>query len=623
MNNTIINKIINKNGKNNYAYVVMVIKKDIYISPSIIFADSIRKIGCIGDLVIMIDKCINECGINVLKKFYNKIILIDSIEINNNSQIQSVILSKIHSFNLIEYKKIFLIDVDTILLTNIDKFFIDTNKPSANYINNEINYGFILIEPSIKLYNITKEFIKKNIKQIEKEEKPFNFVIKKIFKKMENLNINLSRDSFKDDIDGIQYTVNKPFLMSSNLSIENRMRLDYFKIWFSYLMNIINKYPEISNNNFLQEPIEISKYFLESMSRYIINFIKFKKNKKENQIINLYGMNKYKNFNYYHLDISNEYLNKNINYNLNILNFDMFFEYVKKIKNINFNKPKNIYNIKELIEYINDNEYINNKEDLINQLLNQYIKLYSNVFIVLEITNINKNISEIEDLKNNIIYKKQINMSDYVLKNILFNLYQNYIYTQRLDLLTKINDNKEYKINIIIYETVKQIETLDIKNNKNLFILFDLNSKIKISSIFFNKNTIIMFENKSILCNYIDNINYINRKSLIRLLYYQTLKKWIYNLYDGNQIENILILNYDKNKYKLIDNNIYNISKIKKINNEKIFFIDIIFLNISQYKNLLNNPNKIKNNIYDIEYYWELDGIKFAKENNITKIYKI
>jgi PAT family beta-lactamase induction signal transducer AmpG len=34
------------------------------------------------------------------------------------------------------------------------------------------------------------------------------------------------------DVDCIQYKTDKPFLMSSSLTIETRMKLDHFKIWF-------------------------------------------------------------------------------------------------------------------------------------------------------------------------------------------------------------------------------------------------------------------------------------------------------------------------------------------------------------------------------------------------------
>ena len=124
----ILNEIINLDGTCDYAYVVIVMDKNIYINPAIVFADSIRKIGCICDLVVMIDEKISEESINILKKFYNKIIKIKSSSIITELKIkdekQKSILNKIEAFKLEHYKKIFLIDVDTILFTNLDNYFL-------------------------------------------------------------------------------------------------------------------------------------------------------------------------------------------------------------------------------------------------------------------------------------------------------------------------------------------------------------------------------------------------------------------------------------------------------------------------------------------------------------------
>jgi len=603
----VLDRIININGTNNYAYVVMVINNDIYASASIVFAESIRKIGCLGDLVILVDKFISKQTLNVIKKFYNKIILIESIEINNINPIQKIILSKVNAFKLTEYKKIFLIDVDTILFTNIDKIFIDSQTPSISHIENEINYGFILVEPSQNMYNKSIRLINKYREKLEQDKKPFNFIIGKLFKKINKLNINLSRDNF-DNSDGIQYTINKPFLMSSNLSIENRMGLDHFKVWFSYLANIINKYPEIKKAKFLQEPITVSKYFLASMSRFIVNFVKLYKKKKLNQIIQIYGQEKYKNLDYYHLDISKEYSNEFINFNSNLSNIRVFLKYLSDITNINFNKFNNCIDSKELIKMITNTE---TDANILDNFLNQYIKIFPNTFVVLEIDNM---LSEPSELKNNIIYTKQINTEGICLKNILFNLCQNYTYSQRLLFLSQIEDKTHYTIWIKIYETISQIDLFDTNKNTNLFVFFDKNSKIRISSIFFNPNTIDMIKNK--LCIGISSLDgkSINRVSLISQIYFQTLKKWIYNTYSENQIENILLINNLENNYKLIDNNSYKISEIKKINNNKIFFVSIIFLKASQYKNILNDQDKITTMIYDQKNYWEFEGIKFTKE---------
>jgi hypothetical protein len=621
----IIDKFINNEGIYNYAYVVMIINNDIYANPGIIFAESLRKIGCLCDIVALIDNKISKETILLLQNFFNKIIEINSIEINNINEIQKVILSKINVFNLIEYEKIFLIDVDTIIFTNIDTLFLQyniNNNENIIYSIDKNNFGFILIKPSKEIYNKCNKIIKKYNNQIENELKPFDFLIKKIYgKNIKKLDLNISWNKY-ENTDGIQYRKDKPFLMSSNLTIEDRIRLDHYKVWFSYFINIINKYPEIKKYKCINESTQVSRYFLASLSRFIINFVKLNKTKKLENIINIYGKNNYKNLDYYHLDITKEYTNKYIKYNINTYDNKLFLEYLDLNLNIYINNNfKNFYEYtttKKLIEELEKYD-----EKILNIFLNNYIKIFPNIFIVMEIEEIinsklstNKKYKPLPDLKNNLVYYKQYNLKNNILKNILFNLYQNYTYYQRyLYLQNSINKN-EYTISISIYEMSNEIIEYDQNSNTDVFIFYEQNSKIRLSSIFFNPNTIKYYDNLNFLNIFESNdINLIkkniNLSNLINMIYLQTLKKWIYNIYNGNEINN-LGLYYEKyNKILLIDNNKQLISKIKNINLNKIFFIEIIFSNSSQYKNIIVEKNIDIKKIYDITKYWEYEGLKF------------
>ena len=95
----------------------------------------------------------------------------------------------------------------------------------------------------------------------------------------------------------------------------------------------------------------------------------------------------------------------------------------------------------------------------------------------------------------------------------------------------------------------------------------------------------------------------------------QTLKKCIFNIYTGEEIENLFIkiIDDNNNKFKLLDNNNHNINKIKKIIKNKIFFIEIIFIKSSQYKNILLEENIKTTDLYLLENNWEFEGIKFIK----------
>lgn len=600
-----INDIIDKDGKKKYAYVVMVIKNNIYAIGSIIFADSIRKNGSIGSLIVMIDNSIENEIVDILKNFFDQIILIDIIDLKNDNSIQQIILTKLNIFKLTQYDKIFLIDVDTILFNNIDNLFLKSATPSINIINGKLNYGIILIKPSMKLYLKSIKIIEKYNKKLEQEKRPFEFVINKLFKKLNKLDLKISRDKF-ENIDGIQYIDEKPFLMSSNISIEQRIRLNHFKIWFSYFLKIINKYYYLKKKIFLQECISVSKYFLESISRFIPKNIKIENNKKKKQVYLIYNKKKYENICYFHLDISKEYINDTIyisKINHNLLNIDYFLNYLKNTTGINYDKYIN----KSILSF----KMLKNKIDIqhMDIIINNYIKIFENVFMVIKIGNFKiKTSDELIDLENNIIYSKKLIINGLCLKNIMFNICQNFTYDQKIIFLSQLINDYNYEVVINVYTTITQITSIDYIKNYDLFVLFNLTSKNRANSIFFNSNTLKMFELKHDLCNYFE--NNLTRDNLIKIIYFQTIKKWIFNNYSNSKLSNIILKYLNHEKYIIYDNNDYNVEDINNINANKIYFISIVFMKYSKHENFIFNLNQIINMMYNPLTYWELEGIK-------------
>lgn len=655
MNDNLIDKIIKPNGNSNYAYVVVLFQNDIYASASIVFAESVRKIGCLCDLVIMIDKKISKEIIEIIRKFYNKIFFIELIELGLEldvelesdlklkKSVQNNILTKINAFRLEEYKKIFLIDIDTILFTSLDSYFISESVPSIGYSDfisnlesnnnlestNELetkvkNYGFLLIEPSKKLFTKAIKIINKYKSKLNKVKKPFEFVINKLYPNISVLPIKLSSKKFYN-VDCIQYQGDKPFLMSGSLEIDVRVKLNHFKIWFSYFITILNKYPELKKIIHLKETIDVSKYFLAPISRFILDITKTTQTKRIDWIKNIYPdikITKLSNLNYYHLDISKDYSSEFINYSGNISEIKFFLDYLTYITQLDFSNYYKCTCSKEIIEMM-----IRDKNNICkNVFLNYYIRIFGKSFVILHIDKINQNSNNnniLSELKNNILYENInfIQLDGFTILNLLFNLLQNYTYSQRLQMLKqKYCPNLTYKVNYYIYETIGQIDVFDmIGTNSSVFVLFDKKSKIRFGSIFLNPSTIEIFKKSTKFVNFItiqNNLMILNKKSLINLIYYQTLKKWIYGTYSGSDIGHIIISNIHNigipnNKIILIDNITNNITQIKKINNSKIFFVDVIFLKVSQYNNILSDKKKIILSIYNAEYHWELDGIKF------------
>lgn len=615
-----INNFIEKSGKYNYAYVSIIINNDIYANPAIIFAESLKKVGCMCDIIALIDNTITEQTIFLLKFFFNKIIKIDSIEINHTNPIQQVILTKINVFKMIEYNKIFLIDVDTIIFTNLDKYFLQTNNTNDEktiYMPDLNNYGFILISPSIDIYNKCVKLIYEYKNDPPTDfNKPFDYIMNKIYisSNIKKLDITISYDVYSN-VDCIQYRKDKPFLMKSEFTIEERQRLDHFKVWFSYLSNIINKYPEIKKYNCINESLMISKYFLASLSRFVIEFIKSNKNKKLQNVINIYGTNKYSNLDYYHLDLTKEYTNKFIKYDVDTFDIKSFLEYIDNEKKLFVDYYNYVY-VKKLIF-----ELEKNNQNLLYIFLNNYIKMTASVFITMEIYSDKKLIRTKvpTDLKNNLIYVKQYNFKNILLKNIIFNLYQNLTYEQKIKYIEKNLNKSEYIVILSVYETIYPIIDYDHNSNLELFVFYEQSSKIRLSSIFFNPNTLNHYNKLSsdigiVIFNSNVKKNNIGLIYVIKMLYLQTLKKFIFSIYTGDEIINLGIYFEDYNKIIIVDNNKHLVSKIKQININKVFFVTILFSKQSQYKNLLKEKNINTNVIYDINKYWEFEGIKIIQK---------
>ena len=613
----IIEKYIKKNGQYNYAYVVMILNDNIYANPGIIFAESLKKVGCLCDIVALVNNKINKDTLKLLKNFYNKIIEIDTIEINHKNQIQNVILSKINIFKMTYYEKIFLVDVDTIIFNNLDNFFLTEDKNVKTiYMPDLKNYGFILIIPSNDIYEKCVKLISKNRGELKNSSKPFELLLNLIFKpeNIKKLDFKISYD-FYSNVDCIQYRKNKPFLMESNLSIEQRQHLDHFKVWFSYLTNIVNKYPEIKDYECIGVSLQVSKYFLASLSRFIVDFVKSNKNKKITNITNIYGTNNYKNLDYYHLDITKEYTNKYIKYNTDTCDLKIFLEYLESNridKNKIFMKYYKITSTRLLIEKL-QNDDIN----LLNIFLNNYIKMFSNTFVIMNIDtskkDINHNSIDIDDLKNNLVFRKKFTLNKILLNNIIFNLYQNFTYNQRVQYITNLINKSKYNVVISIYELVGPINFNDQNSKLDLFVFNEQSSKIRLSSIFFNQNTINNYNSKLNFLNIFDDESLIINLSLEKimlLIYLQTIKKYIFSVYSGEELNNLCLYWKKYNEIILIDNNKHSINKIKNINKNKIFFVSIIFCELPKYKNILKDENINLNKIFDLNEYWEFEGIK-------------
>lgn len=594
---TFIDSMIDTNGNKLYAYVMLLILNETYVSAALILAESLKNSGCLADLVILIDEHISMKVEDLLKRFYDKVIRLDKSELiksNSSDPVQKYIGTKLFALKL-NYIKVAMIDVDSIIFENSNNLF-DYDVPSCIYSNslNKFNTGLVLLQPNLNDYkNLVKEF--ESVP--EDEPKPLLYSIEKYYGKLYKIDEAYLKSNSAVDAYGIQYNVNKPFIIKNKISLEERATWEHFKLWYLYFRNMITKYPELKEYDCLNEPLTISKYFLNELGRFTLKNRHINRKRVKEQVQELYGVTD-NNPGFYHLNISKEYDSDDITYLLNDFTISGFIQYLKnKTKLLDRYFIVDIKTIQQVIKLIEP-------QHILDYILTEYIRTMSNVFAILFVRDDNEEEFELsKEQTENLIYKKSFIMVGLVLKNILFNLNQNMLYDERVKILSIYSDYSTYEINLLVYQTESHMNFL--VQRKKIFIFNDTNSKIRLSSIFFNSNTLSRYKSQKIKLIKDDKID---RKSLNKLLNFQTIKKWIYNNYSAEQINNLIVIKYKP--FTILDNNKYDTQGIKKIKERKIKILKIIISN----KDALNK-DKYKNYVigmYNPKKYWELEGIKIS-----------
>lgn len=642
---------INSDGTKKYAYVTY-IYNDVQMAGAIVFADSLRKLGSLADIVILITQNISSNSIEVLKTFFNDIIKIND-DIKDETQTE---LIKIYSLNLTNYTKIILISPNSIILKYPDYLFT-LNAPASVYLSKNYSHGnilskkqsmdildeknadnillgsLILLEPNIEEYN-------QLIKSKDKEFTLLLYLLKKYVDSWTQLSpIFTGNENFTNlsELNGIQFMENKPYILENKIPIEQRIKNENLQLWYKFYGDIINRYPKLLDLEILKEPNQISRYFITPLSRKIIKFKKILSDGLEESVSKIFGIKKPKNYYYYHINISKEYDNDEINYLFEddfIIN--MINGILKKSKSNYWTKilkditDKNITNFDSTnSNKINSMVLSKLKTEDKENVLSYYSKINSNVCLILVVSTVKNedNFWLDNDLISNILYQKDIKLSGLILKNILFNVNQTYSYDEREKFLnTRYNNLTEYKIKLIFYKTV--IDCNLKSNSDNIYVFSNTNSKIRVLSILLNENSLNKIINKQIVFipekqnklykTLADNEIYVKN-----MLMYQSLKKWIYNNYDGNEMDNIIVVSNFKlsdeklmNNFIILDTNTYDDNDdvlYSKYEKRKIDFIDVIFINkISQKDKKYIKYEIIINNLHDMRYYYQLDGIKFS-----------
>jgi len=133
-----------------YAYITLVFGGDRYIPGAVCLAKSLISTNTKYDVICMIDSSVSKSGIDSLKQYFTRILLVpliykDVIKKNYkkfNDRYDkwiNVSFTKWRCLQLLEYKKVLFLDSDVALLKNIDDLF-DLTAPAAVFESSQYKH---------------------------------------------------------------------------------------------------------------------------------------------------------------------------------------------------------------------------------------------------------------------------------------------------------------------------------------------------------------------------------------------------------------------------------------------------------------------------------------------------
>jgi len=321
-------KMRDSNGNNIYAYVTLVMLGDLYISAAIVLAQSLINCGSEADRVVLVTNDVSEEGKNILSMFFNHVIEITYIEIKNwrterqtYRKYLNLVFTKFHVFNLVQYKKIILIDADAAVLKHPDHIFsLDapagcfledkelfilydengkyklpegpipwyekfcdiaphgkiipqeyTDRIKHNFKNSGVGGGLMLLEPKLGefddiIHNVSSGKMKYLIERrfVWPEQQ---YLTLRYSGKWHNINprfFGLQGYPHWKVLYGLQYGGDKPFMLKSKLPMEDRLKFSDFILWHDIYREILNANPELADAQTLKETNEMASLFLKN-----------------------------------------------------------------------------------------------------------------------------------------------------------------------------------------------------------------------------------------------------------------------------------------------------------------------------------------------------------------------
>ena len=153
----------------NYAYINLIYgnNNEVFLN-TLICVISLKKTHPKYKVVLCHTDDISKNKLNILKKYYDELILLDYLKIEGIFRERfKNIFTKLKIFELIQFNKILFLDTDMYVLKNLDHIF-EINTPAGMIINSNlnikhnekinksnftINAGFMLLSPSKDTYN--------------------------------------------------------------------------------------------------------------------------------------------------------------------------------------------------------------------------------------------------------------------------------------------------------------------------------------------------------------------------------------------------------------------------------------------------------------------------------------
>lgn len=286
-------------------------------------------------------------------------------------------------------------------------------------------------------------------------------------------------------------------------------------VFNSFFRKVIKLYPEIK---YFKEFHDTIRNNLTFNSTYLRQYSGLKRSNYVFDVTKLYGIdvstfNK-NNLEYYHTDITKDYLPTNI---------DVLFS---GIKEYDFIEPINRLRSNYTTSYFDQVQDQDNYRDFI---MTYYVQCRPKCSIMLSFSFNETDLKELSKY-GNVYYHKKISMTLKGMKNLLFVLYDDITFNARTDIIKSLEINDT--INVIVFDNINNEKLSAIKDKFNILRLSEhFYQTVLYSQYLFNQNSIDFLNKATIVTKW--------SESNIK---FNTFKKIVYLNMNLQQINNLLMI---------------------------------------------------------------------------------